>query len=156
MSEPLNQLLASGEPEPEMVNPLMDTNDDLRRYIKAFGAGLIDPAGLTGWAARGASHMAPGMLSPETAKGFQDTMQRARAGSYIASGAGSMLVPGLGFAGTVGRMTLPELARGAPLLAALGGQVGNLYESVRSGYYPENPPKSPMPGALEPLPGAPY
>ena len=105
---------------------------EMLRHARAFGAGLVDPMGLSGYAARGVSHLAPQMLSPEAARSFSDRMSGYRDESPVAAGMASTLIPGMGALRLAGA-TAQGLRRAAPLLMGVGGSGGALYRDFMHG-----------------------
>ena len=111
---------------------LRDENP-LAPHAAAFGAGLIDPMGLAGYAGRGVASVKPEWLDPIKARWFADYMQEQRNRSPIAAGVGSSVLPfmlGGGVARGVGELTTREFFEGLPLFMQLGAGVGGLKGSV--------------------------
>ena len=88
-------------------------------------AGVVNPFGLTGWGARGLSYVAPWMLSPDTARGFQGTLNRWDRNAPVASSLSTFMVPGYGASRLLG-LTGREAWRAMPHLSGMGAGVGNL------------------------------
>lgn len=120
----------------------------MARHAFAFGHGLINPLGITGYAARGAAHMAPDQISPLAARRFADDSADAQAASPVAAGLGTLLVPG-GIGGRALGLTTREVLSPGWLgnLAVLGGAGGSIYDAVVG-----NASRRPLPV----LPDAPY
>lgn len=113
--------------------PISD-GDDLMRHARGFGAGFVDPFGLTGYGARGLAHVAPGALSPETAQWVAEWLAKARAGSPVASAMGGMLIPGFGAGRALGLTAKEALSAGwLGNWAALGGVGGKVYDGIANG-----------------------
>lgn len=96
-------------------------------YVRAFGAGVVDPLGIPSWGLQQLAQRVPSIspMTPETADWYARTMREARAESPVAAGAGTMILPWGGM-GLAGRMTAREMMEGLPLFAALGGNLGYL------------------------------
>lgn len=93
-------------------------------YMRAFGAGLVDPMGLPSWAYNK-------LAGTPDADWYMRRMQEARAESPIAAGMGSAVLPagaGLTAARVAGALTPLDLAR-FPWLAAMGagGALGGMF-----------------------------
>lgn len=76
----------------------------LAKQARGFGAGAINPFGLTGWGARGLAYVAPNVLSPETAVRFQEGLNRADADAPYMSAVGAMAAPGYAWLRSPARM----------------------------------------------------
>ena len=101
----------------------------LGQQARGAVAGVVNPFGLTGWGARGLSYLAPGVLSAETARGFQNTLNRWDEEAPVASTIASFMVPGAGWLrGMVraGQLTRREAAEMLPYIAGMGTGVGNV------------------------------
>lgn len=140
------------EPRQKIVDALV--REELPRFdaaphLRAFGAGLIDPWGLTGYGMRGAAYVAPQYtLSPERALQYANKLSDWRAESPVASSMASMLIPGMGFGRVVGQMTAREALSGAGPLMGLGGVLGTGIDAYREGNRERD--------SLPVLPKAPY
>lgn len=99
---------------------------------RGFAAGVLNPFGLTGWGARGLAAFAPGVLSPETAHGFQDTMRRWDQDAPYASAIGSALLPGAGWLRAGMKLTSRETAEALPYLLGISGS-GRMVYDILSG-----------------------
>ena len=92
-----------------------------------FASGAVNPFGVTGWGARGLSHM--GVLAPNTGRNVQDTLNRWDDEAPVAATLGTFMVPGFGLlrlAVRAGQLTRREAVEMLPYLAGMGTGVGNL------------------------------
>ena len=106
---------------------LVDLENELRWRTAADQgrgavAGIVNPFGLTGWGARGLSHVAPWMLSPDTARGFQGTLSRWDQNAPIASSLSTFMVPGYGMSRLLGGTGREAFAA----LGLMGNGMGNM------------------------------
>ena len=107
------------------------------KYMRAFGAGLIDPLpfGLTEMAAKALSQQ--GYL-PANSDLKARRLSEMQAEAPITAGAASALIPGLGMGKLYG-LTAKELLQGIGPLMGLGGSLQNVREAISDTPQPQRP-----------------
>ena len=90
---------------------------DPAAYARAFGAGLVDPAGVPSWALNALAGALPALspVSPESAAWYKRRMQEMRDESPVMAGVGSAVLPSLFGVGGVAaalRASSPSLQGG--------------------------------------------
>ena len=117
----------------EHAKPVMPEAYDMQEpaglpYLRAFGAGLVDPLpfGMTEAAARALAER--GYLPPNADLKAR-RLREMQAEAPITSGAASALIPGLGM-GKVYGLTGMELLRGIGPLMGFGGSLQNVREAI--------------------------
>ena len=137
----LADILASGQ-QSRQSKPVMPEAYDMREpaglpYMRAFGAGLVDPLpfGLTEMAAKALSEW--GLLPPNTDLKAR-RLREMQAEAPITAGAASALIPGMGMGKLYG-LTAKELLQGIGPLIGLGGSLQNVREAISDTTQPQRP-----------------
>ena len=126
----------------KLAGPTMPEAYDIQepaglKYMRAFGAGLVDPLpfGLTEMAMNALAER--GYLPPNSDL-YARRLREMQAEAPITAGAASALVPGMGMGKLYG-MTAKELLQGIGPLMGLGGSLQNVREAISDTPQPQRP-----------------